>query len=173
MSEIDVPFLKAVQREGWTIKGSDGEVIIAGCPRSGCGLVVKMRPGAAIPRSCGPSPALTEIGIASFNDMRRFLQDRGEELGLSIPEIEDLVGLAGDHLAKFYSETPQKLINVVAFIDLCDALGLRISLSRGPVPDITLRKIAEGQDNKRRRINHRYFQARRKARRGAQAEQEP
>lgn len=157
MSKVTPDFLRAVQMGGWQIVTADSETVWAGCPRAGCGLTVKIKPGAAIPTSCRAVPDLSEVVIDGFEDARRAMRARREQLGLSIRNVEEAAGLADDYLAKFEKDDPSKIPNAQSFMEWIQALGYEVVLRPRALPPYTMRIISETRDQLRARrkvFNH-------------------
>jgi transcriptional regulator with XRE-family HTH domain len=136
-------FMAAVQREGWQIKAADGEKVYAACPREGCGLILALKSGQRIPPACSGQSALAEFVVDQWNDGRLFLRERRQSLHLSITDVEDISGIARDHMAKFEKDNPSKIPNVEAFLLQAQALGYDVVLRPSELPRKALAIIAE------------------------------
>jgi len=140
---ISAEFLKRVQAAGWNIVTADKEHVWGSCPRAGCNLRVKLRDGAAIPATCRPTPALAEIVVEQFDDARVAMRARREELCLSIKDVEEAGGIAGDFLAKFEKDEVAKIPNAQTFIEWVQALGYKVVLRPAELPPYTMRIIEQ------------------------------
>lgn len=148
---IDVEFLREVQAKGWLIKAVDKDVVIAACPRAGCGLTTKLQQGRKVPASCGSSPALAEATVTSFEDARVFMRERRFALGLTIPDVEAAAGTASTFLAKWEKDNPSKIPNAETFIEWIQSLGYEVVLRPATLPPYTLRIISETRNAPARR----------------------
>lgn len=159
---MDAAFLRAVQKAQWLIMGADEDHVIARCPRAGCSLTVKLRPGNVIPQTCRSGPDLAETVVGSFEDARLFLRARREDLGFSIRDIEEIAGVATDHLAKWEKDAPSKIPNTETFLEWAASLGYEVVLRPVPLPPVALRAIIETRPLLRRRAkrNQQYRQKR-------------
>lgn len=135
-------FLREIQAAGWLIKAVDEGIAYGACPRSDCGLTVKLRSGTKIPEACKPGPALAEVLIERFDDARIFLRDRRDALLLTIREVEEVAGISVDFLAKFEKDDPSKIPNTQTFIEWAQALGYEVVLRPGTLPAYALRTIS-------------------------------
>jgi len=150
--------LKAVQAAGWTLIATDGDSTLAACPSFGCGVKVRIPHGKRV-LSCDPglNRGPRDIPIGSYEDMRKALRLRRQELELAIPEVEHIAGLARDHLAKAEKPNPTKLPNVDTTLWWAAALGYEVVLRPVDLPDIALRIISETrpQGSRRRALSRR------------------
>lgn len=151
MTKVTPEFLREVQGGGWLIITADSETVYAGCPRQGCGLQIKLKPGATVPASCRANPDLAEVVIEGFDDARRAMRARREQLGLSIRNVEEAAGLADDYLAKFEKDDPAKIPNAQSFIEWIQSLGHELVLRPKGLPPYTMRIISETRDQLRAR----------------------
>ena len=139
---MNADFLKAVQAAGWTIESADGSVCIVTCPTPGCGMRARFRQDGAVPQRDVPFLRYDEP-VTTFSEAQEVLRRRRQNLGLTIPEVEDIAGMAGDHLAKFervdYSRPP----GIEIFLEWCGALGMEVVLRHGDLPPVALRVIAD------------------------------
>jgi transcriptional regulator with XRE-family HTH domain len=149
---LDADFLRAVQRAQWLIKAADEGSVIARCPRAGCTLTVRLSPGNPIPQTCRVGPDLLEKVVQSFEDARLFLRERREDLALSIRDVEEVAGVATDHLAKWEKDGPSKIPNTETFLEWAASLGYEVVLRPAPLPPVALRAIIETRPLIKRRV---------------------
>lgn len=163
---MDPKFLAKVQAAGWLIRQVETEKVWCGCPRAGCNLRFQISNGGHIPSVCNYEVPLAAITVENFfSDARVELRDRREMLGLTIKDVEDCSGIAGDHLAKFEKDDPTKIPNILTVRDWANTLGYTIMFHPGPLPPITLARIAETREAlERRRASFRHFGRFRKGR---------
>ena len=121
-------FLKDVQAAGWMIRKVTQTAAIVSCPNPGCALNVNLELGRSIPKVNMPC----SIGspIADFDDIRCRLRERRQELGFSIKDVEEIGGIAHDHLSKFEKDDPYRIPNMQTIIDWANALGNRLVFKR-------------------------------------------
>lgn len=152
---VDVDFLRKVQANGWVVKAVDGDMVIAGCPRNGCGLSVKMRPERDVPNSKGANTVFGRVEIDNWEDVRLALRGRREELCLDIPEVEEAAGLSASHLSKIEKDNPVRTPTFETTLLILAALGMRVVLEYGDLPPKTLRTIEQTRDkvHRRRKFN--------------------
>lgn len=148
---VDVDFMRKVQSAGWLVKAVDGDTVVAGCPRNGCGLTIKLRPDRAVPRSsCAVAP-IGRIEIDNWEDVRLALRGRREDLCLDIPEVEEAAGLSASHLSKIEKDNPVRTPTFETTLLILAALGMRVVLEYGDLPPKTLRTIEQTRDKVQRR----------------------
>jgi transcriptional regulator with XRE-family HTH domain len=82
-----------------------------------------------------------EIVFDSYVAWHKFLQDRREQLGLSIRDMEAISGLADDHLAKI--ESGVKIPNLETAIMLSQAAGIELFARYSPLRKLAKRTIIE------------------------------
>lgn len=158
-------FLREVQAAGWNIITADETDVWVGCPRAGCNLRHRLREGAAVPATCRPQPVLAEIVVEQFDDARRAMRSRREELCLSIKDVEEAAGIAGDFLAKFEKDDVVKIPNAITFIEWVQALGYTVVLRPTGLPPYALRIISDTRKHVvRRKASFRHFNRVRAAR---------
>lgn len=151
-------FLRQVQAAGWNILTADETDVWVGCPRAGCNLTTRMRDGGLVPASCRPLPVLAEIVVEQFDDARRELRGRREQLCLSIKDVEEAAGIAGDFLAKFEKDEVAKIPNAQTFIEWVQALGYTVVLRPTGLPPYALRIISDTRKHVvRRKATSRHF----------------
>lgn len=164
MTQMDPKFLRDIQRAGWLIRFVDEGSAIVGCPRQGCGTMLKLRSGVKIPDACGRMPEWEEVIVTDNASLTRALKNRRVMLGLSIAEAEECAGVATDHWAKAEGNHPQRQMMSQIVCEMAAALGYDLILrprSEG-LPTVTLGVISRT----RARTEARRRMARR---RGAQA----
>jgi transcriptional regulator with XRE-family HTH domain len=149
---MDAEFLRAVQRAQWLIKAADEDYVIVRCPRAGCTLTVRLSPGNPIPQTCRVGPDLLEKVVQSFEDARLFLRERREDLALSIRDVEEVAGVATDHMAKWEKDQPTKIPNTETFLEWSGALGFEVVLRPTGLPPVALRAIIETRPLLKRRV---------------------
>lgn len=134
-------FLKKVQAAGWAIEEVDEDRCTVRCPQPGCAMRGRFVEGGAVPRRDAPRPF--NLPVRQFDDARQALRDRRQTLGLTIAEVEELAGIAQDHLAKFEKVDFVKPPNIETFLEWAAALGFDVLLQPADLPPITLRYISE------------------------------
>lgn len=139
-------FLKSVESRGWMVETFDGKHCIARCKSPGCSLRIQMEVGKHVPiREVDQSHLLDHV-LHEYNDARKVLRDRREDLGISIAELEEVAGIAKDHLAKFEPDGYRKhnrVPNIEIFLWWANSLGYEVVLRPKELPPITCRAIAE------------------------------
>lgn len=140
-------FLKSVQRCGWQVQSADESGCIARCPTPGCGVRVALKSSSSIPKRAVEGWTIEKV-VDSLDTGRRFLKERREDLCLTIAEVEEIAGMATDHLAKFERENwatagTVRSLNFETFKNLAEALGYRVVLVPGLLPPLALRIISE------------------------------
>lgn len=140
---IDPPFIKAVQKAGWLIKEVDADRVVGSCPHAGCGMSVDLKPGRAIPATCGHRSDAGERTIGSYTAARDALRWRRESLCLTIKEVEEVAGVTVDHLAKAEKDDPDRVISTQIFIEWAKSLGYDVVLRPTEIPPMTARYIAD------------------------------
>lgn len=142
-------FLKSIEERGWMVETADKGGCIAKCKTPGCSMRIRIKEGGVIPyREVGPKHSLDQP-IHSFDDVRNVLRDRRENLGLIISEVEEVAGIAGDHIAKFECDGYQKharIPNVQTFLYWANALGYEVVLRPSVLPAVTCRRISETRE---------------------------
>jgi hypothetical protein len=162
MSPVDPKFLRDVQRSGWLLNKVERQEVTASCPNQGCGLKVALRPGGAIPQACTPHLAMADVAVGSFGDARKILRKRREDLALTIKELEEVAGAAGDHFAKAEKDDPTKIPNAQIFLEWAASLGFAVILRPVAMPPVALRMISDTrQKTEARRTMQPYHRARR------------
>lgn len=139
---MNIDWLKLVQRSGWTIESADDGTCTVKCPTRGCQMRARFKTGTAIPLRDQPCHTW-DNPVESFSDVRDVLKARRQELGLIIPEVEEISGIAGDHLAKFEKLDTVRMPNAQTFIEWAQSLGFQVILRPTDLPPMTLRYIAE------------------------------
>ena len=139
-------FVRDVQGAGCNVIAADEGSVWVGCPRGGCNLRLRIKAGSAIPTVCRAKAPLPEIVVNSYiNDARPALRERRVELGLTIKDVEEVSGIAGDHLAKMEKDGPSKIPNILTFIEQAKSLGYDLVLrpSDEGLPTVTIGRIIE------------------------------
>ena len=143
---MDAKFLKELQDSGWHIEHVSEESAICKCPSVGCGLRAKLTQGAHIPKvDPGHRRDLLDHPISQYDDIRRILRERREGLGLTIREVEEVSGMAGDHLAKAEKDDFVKVPNANVMIEWAQSLGFEVVLRPSGLPTYTRRVVAESR----------------------------
>ena len=162
--KVNQDFLRALQSAGWLIKAVDEDKATVSCPRSGCGLNLTYRPGRKIHQSCAKEPTIAECPVRGFDDARVFLRQRREDLALSIKDVEEVAGMAVDHLAKFEKDDSVRIPNAQIFFEWVQALGYQVVLKPAELPVYALRIVAESRDKVAMRKRHFRIRKERRAR---------
>lgn len=153
---MSVDDLQKAQRAGWIIEGCDDDGMLCRCPSAGCGLRVKIKYGGPI-QSCDPGlnrdPRSIQIG--SYEDVRKILRDRREDLLLTIMEVEDIAGLTHGHLMKAEKENPTRTPGLDIIAEWAAALGYEVVLRPTQLPKLSLRIIDETRRYRGRRLQER------------------
>lgn len=134
--------LKAIQRAGWAIVTADRETCTVKCPTQGCHMRARFKIDGTIPARDVPMHTW-DLVVRSFDDVREAMKARRQELGLTIPEVEHISGIAGDHLAKFEKTEWNRPPNIDTLMSWSSALGYEVLLRLGELPPVTLRWIAD------------------------------
>lgn len=140
---LDPKFLRDVQNSGWLIRFVDQDSVTAACPRQGCSTLLKLRSGTRIPDACGSGADFREVVVGNYETLRAALKLRRQTLGLAIAEVEDIAGVATDHLAKAEKEGPSRVPTLDILAEWAEALGYEIVLRSKPLPAYTLRVISQ------------------------------
>lgn len=159
---VDQDFLRKVQRCGWQLHRVDQAEVVGKCPVAGCGLKVKVDAGGFVPSCHRADPALTDIPIESFDDLRHVLRARREDLALTITEVEEVAGLTVDYLAKFEKDDPSKIPNMQATLEWLQALGYQMVIRPAQLTPYALRVLVETREKAPAR--HRRFELERERR---------
>lgn len=156
MKKVNQDFLAAIQMAGWLIKAVDEDRATVSCPRAGCGLDLTYRPGGKIHEACAKEPTIAQCAVELFADARKFLRQRREDLGFSIKDVEEVAGMAVDHLAKFEKDDAYRIPNAQIFFEWARALGYQVVLRPHPkgLPNYALRMVAETRDKQTMRRHH-------------------
>lgn len=160
--KVDQEFLKAVQRAGWKIKLVDSGRVLAGCPRAHCEMQTVLKPGSPIPDTCSPDPGMIEVEIRSYDDGRRTLRDRRQDLCMTMTQVEFCAGLTEGHLLKAEKDNPDRVMSVEGFIVWANTLGFEVVLRSGDLPPVTLRELANSQPQVETRKQRRAMYERRR-----------
>lgn len=159
MSKVDIDFLHLVQRQGWSIVSADEDGVTARCRSRGCNMGAKLAYNGAVPKVCKPDEGPQEIPVEVFEHVRVVLKARREELGLTIPELEDVIGMARDQIAKCERPNPTRIPNMQTIMEWAGALGYRFAMVPTNMPAITLRYI----EQTRAQLEYRKAKAERRA----------
>lgn len=165
---MDQGFIAEVEKAGWLVKAVDKGDVLAACPRAGCALSVRLKLGAAIPKTCKTGPNLASVTMSSWSDAATFLRSRRDALCLSIKDVEEIAGAATDHFAKAEAINPTRIPNAEIFFQWANALGYDVLLVPGQLTPYARRIIAEtraAQSWRRKMMPH--HQARRSRVKGA------
>jgi len=144
---MDPKFLREVQDAGWHIEQAGERQVVARCPAEGCGMRALLTSGAAVPEV---DPDWTRNGVdlplAGYEDFRRAIRERREKLGLTLNEVEEVVGVANYYFAKAEKDEPSKIPNLATAIAWAQALGYEIVLRPGQINDrLALRTLCESR----------------------------
>lgn len=139
----DPKFLKRVQESGWSIDVVGDGNCVGKCPTAGCSMRALITDGKHIPRRVVENGPSQDISLPDYNVARLTLQGRRQGLGLTIREVEEVSGLADDHVAKFEPENWQRQPTLDTFITWAATLGFDVVLRPADLPPITLRKVSE------------------------------
>ena len=144
---MDTKFLKEVQKNGWVIKEVTESYVFVTCSSGGCSLRLQLAPAKGVP-SLMPSCDSTSCDrpVANFDDVRRVLRPRREELALTIHEVEDSAGITVDFVAKFEKDNPSKYPNFQTTIEWAKSLGYEFVLRPTDLPPKTLLMISTSRD---------------------------
>lgn len=150
---MDPKFLKKVEEAGWTVEQSGERQVLARCPAQGCGMKAVLTEGKPVP---AVDPDMSRQGldrpVASYDDARRILRERREDLRLRIHELEEATGTCVDYIAKAEKENPTRIPNFQLFLDWANTLGLEVVLRPTQIDNsLPLRMIADTRE----RVKHR------------------
>ena len=81
-----------------------------------------------------------------FADIQNFLKSRRDELALSIAEIEEIIGLSKDHLAKMEKQNPSRTPSTDILIEWAQALGFELVFRPTPMTSYAIRTICDTRD---------------------------
>jgi len=143
---MDANFLKELEEAGWHIERVSETGAVCKCPASGCSLRAQLKQGGRIPKvDPGKRRDMIDNPIAQYDDIRRLLRARREGLGLTIREVEELAGMATDHLAKMEKDEPTKIPNSQVLIEWALSLGYELVFRPTQLPAYTRRVVAESR----------------------------
>lgn len=163
---MDPKFIKDVQAAGWHIEAATSEFVIAKCPSVGCNLRAKLNQDQHIPQvDPGCRRSFTDRKVEKFDDIRLILRERRENLALSIREVEEIGGIAVDHLAKMEKDEFTKQPNAQTLIEWAQALGFELVLRPAELTNYALRTICDTRDKVAPRQKRFTLEARRRGRR--------
>lgn len=144
---MDVKFLREVQAKGWHVEAATETAVIAKCPSVGCNLRAKLACNAHIPEvDPNKSRGILDRKVEKYDDIREILRARREGLALTIREIEEISGIAVDHLAKMEKDDFRKQPNAQTLIEWAQALGFELVLRPIDMPIYALRTICDTRD---------------------------
>jgi hypothetical protein len=157
MATVTPEFLWQLQRAGWVIVGASTESATVKCPMPGCQIRTRFAPGKDIPKACATGSERHFI-VRSYDEGRKFLKERRADLLLTIPDVENIIGCADDHLAKFerdsYSDpslTTMRMPNAQLLIDWANSLGFDVALVPSELPRKALFVVADTRHKAGRR----------------------
>lgn len=144
-------FLDTVQAAGWHILKAEESHVVGGCRAMGCKMRANLRQGCAIPQVVAPVSHPHDIPIRTYDDVRRVLRQRRNELALAISEVEGAAGMATDHLAKAEKDMSVRIPNIQIVMEWAESLGMEFILRPSSLPPITLRTIEQTREHTPRR----------------------
>jgi transcriptional regulator with XRE-family HTH domain len=146
---VTVDFLVALQKSGWVLDRVLEDSVSVSCPQPGCQVRTRFRPEVKIPSACGVQ-SQGAIIIGGYDEARKALKERRQVLGLSIPDVEDIVGCADDHIAKAerdsYNDpslTTRRTPNAQLLIDWANGLGFDVAFIPREMPRKALFVLAD------------------------------
>lgn len=151
---VDPKFLRSLQDKGWIVESVEADHCVVKCPADGCSMRAKVKAGPSIPERCNTSVE-RERAARLYDDARKVLRRRRQDLLLSTTEVEESAGLASAHIAK--SERPD-FTRVPTFDTVAmwaAALGYEIVFKPTDLPPMTLRFITDSRNrtaDRRRRV---------------------
>jgi len=167
---MDLKFLKEVQSLGWHINGVLGDEVRVSCPAVGCGMKAKLKQGSSIPfADPGSRRNRLDVPLQSYDDLRRALRGRREDLALTILEVEEIGGIATDHLAKFEKDAHTKMPNAQTLIEWVQALGYELVLRPADLTPFAMRVVCDTRDKVASRSKRFTAEGRRRNERAGQA----
>lgn len=134
--------LKKAQDAGWVLVGATDKYSICRCPSYGCGVKLRI-PYGTTPQRCDPGLSRDPISepVGSYDELRRKLRHRREEMLLSIPEVEDIAGLTVDHIKKAEKDNPSRIPEFDTLVLWAQALGFELVLRHSGLPNLGIRFI--------------------------------
>lgn len=105
-----------------------------------------MTVGKQIPQRIVPDAPSLDIVVESWADLKLILKDRREELGLTIREVEEVTGIADDHVAKMEPINASRQPNVDTLKHWTGGIGYELVLRPVALPPVTLAMIEETRD---------------------------
>lgn len=154
---MDPKFIKTVQDKGWRVDAVTESSVICKCPAAGCSLRAEIQENGHVPAvDPGQRRDMIDQPIASYDDIRRMLRSRREELRLAMSEVEDIAGFSSDHLAKIEKESIERQPNAQMLIEWANALGFEIVLRPAPLTPFAVRVICDTRskiESRTRRFN--------------------
>lgn len=163
---MDPKFVKKVQTAGWHITSVTEDAVVGSCPSVGCGLKAKLEPGGIVP-DVDPGCRRNRLDepVEDYDDIRRALRGRREDLGLTIREVEEIGGISVDFLAKFEKDDPSKTPNAQTLIEWAQALGYEIVLRPGQLTPYAVRTLCDTRDKYEARTRRFSIESRRRGQR--------
>lgn len=141
---MEPKFVREVQKAGWHVESVNLDDVVARCPSVGCGLRAKLSQSAKIPEvDPGCRRSVIDLPVHDFEDIRKALRTRREELALTIREVEEIGGIAVDYLAKFEKDDPSKYPNAMLLIEWAQTLGYELVLRPAEMTPYAIRTICD------------------------------
>ena len=144
---VDREFLAKVQAAGLMVRRVEEKHLVAQCQVQGCGMLMKLSILDQVPDHGRDFRRANSWDVPTYDDMRKILRRRREEISLTIAEVEDIVGFANDHLAKIENDRATRIPNAMTLFDWIHALGFQVALVPGEMPATTLQTIADTRDS--------------------------
>lgn len=144
---MEPKFVREVQKAGWHVESVTSDDVVARCPSVGCGLRAKLAQSSKIPvvdPACRRSAV--DLPVHDFDDIRKALRTRREELALTIREVEEIGGITVDYLAKFEKDEPSKYPNAMLLIEWAQTLGYEFVLRPADMTPYAIRTICDTRD---------------------------
>lgn len=149
---IDVPFLVEVQRKGWILDVVETESVAVRCPQPGCEVRTRFKSSTKIPEACASVGGQAVI-VEQYDRARETLKKRRLLLGLSLPDIEAIIGCADDHIAKVERDNwndpslaTRRMPNAQLLIDWANALGFDVAFVPRGLPRKALYVLTDTRD---------------------------
>jgi len=161
---MDAKFVKDVQSKGWSVQAVSKDAVVAKCPSAGCNLFAELKYGGHIPEvdpGCRRDPI--DLQVASYDEIRLHLRAARERLLLSIREVEEISGIASDHLAKVEKDHNPRMPPAQMLFDWAGALGYELVLRPVPLPALAIRTIMDTRDKTAARTKRNTMESRRRA----------
>jgi transcriptional regulator with XRE-family HTH domain len=161
---MDAKFVKDVQAKGWSVQAVSQDSVVAKCPSAGCNLFAELKYGGHVPAvdpGCRRDPL--DVQVATYDDIRRQLRNAREGLLLTIREVEEISGIASDHLAKVEKDQNPRMPPAQMLFDWAGALGYEVVLRPIPLPALAIRTIMDTRDKTAARTKRMTLESRRRA----------